>query len=125
VIGVVREMPLLTSTSRIAVASCSSPKRSEHEIGVAVVIDVAGPTLNSSFRLSLEAVSTERGLSRLPVVAQSGGPGMSALAPLLGAKRSSGQPTENDATDPTQTLAAGCVEQLRLFLRVPVAGVLC
>jgi hypothetical protein len=31
---------------------------------------------------------------------QSGGPGMSALAPLLGAKRSSGQPTENDATDP-------------------------
>jgi hypothetical protein len=62
-------MPLLTITSPIAVASCSSLKRSEHEIGVAVVIDVAGPTLNSSFRLSLEAVSTEGGLSRLPVVA--------------------------------------------------------
>ena len=27
--------------------------------------------------------------------------------------------------DTTQTLAAGCVMQLRLFLRVSVAGVLC
>jgi nitrile hydratase subunit alpha len=47
---------------------------------------------------------------------------MSELSLLSRVKRTSRlQPPTSDF-DPTQTLAAGCVEQLRLFLRVPVAG---
>jgi hypothetical protein len=36
----------------------------------------------------------------ISLLARSGGPGMSPLAPQLGAQRTSSQPTENDATDP-------------------------
>ena len=41
-----------TIAPRNAVASCTSPKRSsEHEVGAAVVIDVARPRPNSSSRM--------------------------------------------------------------------------
>jgi hypothetical protein len=36
-------------------------------------------------------------------VAQSGGPGISALAPLSGGKQTSGERVENDANDPKAT----------------------
>jgi hypothetical protein len=35
-----------------------------------------------------------------PEVAQSGGPGISVLAPLSGGKQTSGERVENDANDP-------------------------
>src|SRR6516165_5429788 len=40
-------------------------------------------------------------------MAQSGGPGISASAPLSGGKQTSGERVENDANDPQRTLGGG------------------